>query len=77
MNIRPCKECGKMVDFDEPWCDHETMEESGLRNFPQAAIVASAYAQIIDDAVDKAAIELGVSAGKAIKEKIVSDLEKE
>jgi len=20
--------CGKEVDFDEPWCDHETMEES-------------------------------------------------
>lgn len=28
-NIRKCKFCGKEVDFDEPWCDHETMEESG------------------------------------------------
>lgn len=30
MNIRTCKMCGKQVDFDEPYCDHETMEESGL-----------------------------------------------
>lgn len=26
--IRACRQCGRMVDFDEPWCDHETMEES-------------------------------------------------
>jgi len=28
MNVRECNLCHKMVDFDEPWCDHETMEES-------------------------------------------------
>lgn len=75
MNIRACRECGKMVDFDEPWCDHETMEESGLRNIPRAAILASAYAQVVDDAVHKVAAELGFSAGKVIKEKMISDLE--
>lgn len=28
MNLRVCKQCGKTVDFDDPWCEHETMEES-------------------------------------------------
>lgn len=34
MNIRPCKQCGKEVDFDEPYCAHETMEESAWLNMP-------------------------------------------
>jgi len=38
MNIRICKQCGKEVDFDEPWCDHETMEESAWLNMPQFSI---------------------------------------
>lgn len=75
MNIRLCNQCGKMVDFDEPWCDHETMEESAWLNIPKAAILACAYAEIIDDAVHRAATELGISAGKALKEKLISDLE--
>lgn len=33
-NIRKCKMCGKEVDFSEPWCAHETMEESAWLNMP-------------------------------------------
>lgn len=52
-NIRECKFCGKLIDFDQPWCDHETMEESAwldirkrLRNV------------VIDKVVEQAAKDL-------------------
>ena len=57
MNIRKCKLCGKEVDFDEPWCDHETMEESGLLDIHER-IVAAAQQQVIDELVHKAAKDL-------------------
>jgi hypothetical protein len=59
VNIRPCNQCGKMVDFDWPWCDHETMEESAFLNFPQSAISASALIVAADDIVGQTAVELG------------------
>lgn len=30
--LRACKQCGKMVDFSESYCPHETMEESAWQN---------------------------------------------
>lgn len=33
-HVRLCKMCGKMVDFNSPWCEHETMEESAWLNLP-------------------------------------------
>jgi len=30
--------CGKEVDFAEPWCDHETMEESAFLNMPKIVL---------------------------------------
>ena len=53
MNIRECKLCHKMVDFDAPWCDHETMEESAWLDIHER-IAAS----VIDKAVEEAAKDL-------------------
>lgn len=53
MNKRICKLCGKVVDFDEPWCDHETMEESALLNIRERMTN-----NLIDIAVEIAAKEL-------------------
>jgi hypothetical protein len=44
--IRPCKLCGKAVDFSEPWCDHETMEESGWLDILDRRTVETAQAVI-------------------------------
>ncbi len=57
MNIRKCKQCGKMIDFDEPWCDHETMEESAWRDIDNR-IYETALNQIITDLVHQAARDL-------------------
>jgi len=51
--IRPCKLCGKEVDFDEPWCDHETMEESAWLDIRERTMNA-----IVDEAVEIVAKEL-------------------
>jgi predicted hydrocarbon binding protein len=75
MNIRECRQCHRMVDFDEPWCDHETMEESAWRDI-NSRIGAAAFDKVVDDEVGKAAIELGHSAGKFINDKIREDLSK-
>ena len=75
MNIRKCKQCGKMVDFDEPWCDHETMEESAWLNIPRNAVVAAVFDIVMNDAVAQAAKELGTQAGKYLSEKLAKDLE--
>jgi hypothetical protein len=40
--------CGKEVDFDEPWCAHETMEESAWLNIPRQAKVEKAAQDAID-----------------------------
>jgi hypothetical protein len=42
-----------MVDFDEPWCDHETMEESAWRD-----INSRIQSSVVDAAVEQAAKEL-------------------
>lgn len=44
--IRPCKLCGKAVDFSEPWCDHETMEESAWLDILDHHTVKAAQAAI-------------------------------
>ena len=53
MNIRKCKQCGRMVDFDEPWCDHETMEESAWLDINERF-----RNSVIDEVVEKAAKDL-------------------
>lgn len=63
MNIRQCKLCEKMVDFDEPWCDHETMEESAWLNMPKSRSAKLPEA-VYDSEVEKAAKELGHKAGE-------------
>lgn len=57
MNIRKCRQCGQMIDFDEPWCDHETMEESAWQDINKR-IYNAALNQTIDELVYKAAKEL-------------------
>jgi hypothetical protein len=57
MNVRECRQCHRMVDFDEPWCDHETMEESAWRDI-SGRIAKAAYDKVIDDAVRQAAKDL-------------------
>jgi hypothetical protein len=54
---RPCKFCGKEVDFSEPWCDHETMEESAWIDIHQR-IVRDAQNMVIDELVKQAAKDL-------------------
>jgi hypothetical protein len=44
--IRPCKICGKIVDFDDPWCEHETMEESAWREMPAFQVSAGQKIQV-------------------------------
>ncbi len=56
-NVRACKLCGKIVDFNEPWCDHETMEESAWVDIHKR-IVNAAVDAVIDDLVEKCAEEL-------------------
>ena len=53
MNIRECRQCHKMVDFDEPWCDHETMEESAWLDIKECMLNA-----VVDELVRKAAKDL-------------------
>ncbi len=53
MNVRKCRQCGRMVDFDEPYCDHETMEESAWLDIKQR--IGNA---MIDDTVEIAAKDL-------------------
>lgn len=55
--IRECKSCHKMVDFSEPWCDHETMEESAWLDIHER-MVATATTQVLDEIVYKAAQDL-------------------
>jgi hypothetical protein len=80
VNIRECNQCHKMVDFDEPWCDHETMEESAWRDIQARGLAFGVDAALIDELVDnevnRAAKKLGLSAGKAIGDKIKEDLDK-
>lgn len=57
MNIRKCRQCGQMVDFDEEWCDHETMEESAWRDINKR-IYDAAVIQVVDEVVHDAAKEL-------------------
>ena len=75
MNIRECKQCHKMVDFDEPWCDHETMEESAWLDIAErqkavhqhnAEVTAALFDKEVDKVVQRAAEELGFQAGKDI-----------
>ncbi len=46
-----------MIDFDEPWCDHETMEESAWRDIDNR-IYETALNQVITDLVHQAARDL-------------------
>jgi hypothetical protein len=66
---RPCNLCGKEVDFSEPWCDHETMEESAWLDI-QSRMIRRAEAEVIDDVVGKTAQELGKRAGEDLKWKL-------
>ena len=73
MNIRECRQCHKMVDFDEPWCDHETMEESAWLDIMERVkangkrSIELYYNGELDRIVSKAAEELGAQAGKDMK----------
>jgi hypothetical protein len=58
MNIRECRQCHRMVDFDEPWCDHETMEESAWIDIRERAAAFGRDAAVIDDIVEQAAKDL-------------------
>jgi len=76
VNIRTCKLCGKEVDFDEPWCDHETMEESGLLDMRSRI---KATVEVINNEIDKivheAAKELGWQASETWKEQMREELD--
>ncbi len=82
MNIRKCRQCGKMVDFDEPWCDHETMEESAWLDLAKRLpwLFNPTYDTVLNVAIDRvveeSAKELGFQAGKTWKEQIDKELEK-
>ena len=65
MNIRECKQCHKMVDFDEPWCDHETMEESAWLDIDRRTR-AAAVELVVNDAVEQAAVDLAYEAAKDV-----------
>jgi hypothetical protein len=54
-----------MVDFDEPWCDHETMEESAWIDI-NSRMRAAILDEVVNNAVEQAATELGYHAGKAL-----------
>jgi len=54
---RPCKFCGKEVDFSEPWCDHETMEESAWLDMHKR-IVKDAEEQVIGEIIEQAIKDL-------------------
>ena len=72
MNIRECKQCHRMVDFDEPWCDHETMEESAWLDIMERVKINGKrsielyYSGALDEIIHQVAKELGMSAGKDI-----------
>lgn len=80
MNMRECSLCHKMIDFDEPYCAHESMEESAwldikerrekliadLRNPESEAYKIS----IIDPIVHAAAVELGLRAAEVFREQV-------
>lgn len=57
MNIRKCKLCGKDVDFDEPWCEHETMEESAWQDINNR-IYKDAMDIVVEEQVRKATKDL-------------------
>jgi hypothetical protein len=60
MTVRECKLCKRMVDFSEPWCDHETMEESAWLDIleRQNAATKASLDKLIDEAVIEAAKDL-------------------
>jgi len=49
--IRKCKFCGKDVDFSEPWCDHETMEESAWLDI-RSRMQKDAFDRVVDEVVN-------------------------
>lgn len=61
-NIRVCRQCGKEVDFDEPYCDHETMEESAILDMNRRT--QQVYNMVVDNIVEQTARELGFKAGE-------------
>jgi len=52
--------CGKEVDFDQPWCDHETMEESAWLDIAASRVAAAQTALnvVIDEVVKETAEKL-------------------
>ena len=70
---RKCKLRGKEVDFSEPWCDHETMEESAWLDI-QSRQRQAAVEEVANDAVEQAAVELGASAGKFLTAQVILGL---
>jgi hypothetical protein len=56
VNIRKCNLCGRMIDFDKPWCDHETMEESAWIDINLRC--ASAIAAAAEIALEAAITEI-------------------
>jgi hypothetical protein len=76
VNIRTCKLCGREVDFDEPYCAHETMEESAWLNMPKAVVIEDPriplqhFNDAVDEMVHQAAKELGWQAGETQKQQL-------
>src|SRR6266480_881034 len=70
MNVRECRQCHRMIDFDEPWCDHETMEESAWIDIVERRR-EDAERLAVDVIVVHTAGEL---LGKAIQKDIVDEL---
>src|SRR5205809_559419 len=71
MNIRECRQCHRMIDFDEPWCDHETMEESAWLDIAQRRR-EDTEKLAMEVLITKAAGEvMGVSAQKQIADELV------
>jgi len=69
MNVRECRQCHRMVDFDEPWCDHETMEESAWLDI-RARQNQDAVTKTIDHSLREAAKELGFVLDEEPEKKI-------
>lgn len=67
--IRPCKQCGKVVDFSDPYCEHEIMEESAWRDILKRQ-KAAAESIVIDEQIKKAAEELGYRAAEDFRKMI-------
>lgn len=76
--IRTCRLCGKQIDFDVPWCDHETMEESAwldiadrLGFYSRGGTLSATEPKT---ELDRISEEIGFRAAQAVDEQIYNSL---